>query len=113
MGEGLLPMGGGIARPWVATVDGADRLYFSRRESAAFRTDTGAAYRILEVPLDAEGVPVGRPQPVRFANPAAPRDWDGFMQAYPAVMALGDGYVLFYNGNGFGQTGFGWATSGL
>lgn len=113
MGEGLLPLGGGIARPWVAQVGGVERLYFSRRESAAFRTRSEAAYRILEVPLGPDGTPSGRPVPVRFAAPPAPGDWDGFMQAYPAILPLGSGYVMFYNGNGFGQTGFGWATRGL
>lgn len=113
LGEGLLPRGGGIARPWVARVNGRDWLFFSRRQSAGFRTQRDAAYRIMAGPLDPAGTPAGVPRPVRFANPPEPEDWDGFMQAYPAVLPLGEGHVMFYNGDGFGQAGFGWATCGL
>ena len=31
------------------------------------------------------------------------------MQAYPCVVPRGDELLLFYNGDGFGQTGFGFA----
>lgn len=36
-----------------------------------------------------------------------PRGWDGEMQAYPAVLRSQDRWWLFYNGNGYGATGFG------
>lgn len=32
---------------------------------------------------------------------------------FAAVLPFGDGYVIFYNGNGFGKSGFGWATLGI
>jgi hypothetical protein len=31
------------------------------------------------------------------------------MQAYPCVVPYGNNLYLFYNGDGFGQTGFGFA----
>ncbi len=35
--------------------------------------------------------------------------WDSKMQAYPSVLTVDGARYLFYNGNGFGQTGFGCA----
>ncbi len=112
-GISALPEGGGLARPWRARIDGTERLFFSYRARSAFRTDSAAAYRILSLPLDAAGMPAGPAEPLVFANPPGAEDWDGFMQAYPTVLPLGQGHVMLYNGNGFGQTGFGWATRGL
>ncbi|MEM0921460.1 MAG: hypothetical protein AAGI13_00335 [Pseudomonadota bacterium] len=112
-GTAKLPEGGGLARPWRARIDGIERLFFSYRARTDFRTDRDAAYRILSLPLDAEGMPAGPAEPLAFANPPTASDWDGFMQAYPTVLPLGQGHVMFYNGNGFGQIGFGWATRGV
>jgi hypothetical protein len=35
--------------------------------------------------------------------------WDSLMNAYPNVIIYKDKKYLFYNGNGFGKTGIGWA----
>ncbi|MBW3593603.1 MAG: hypothetical protein KY396_07900, partial [Actinobacteria bacterium] len=35
--------------------------------------------------------------------------WDSVMTTYPWVHRHTDRTYLFYNGNGFGETGFGWA----
>ncbi len=35
--------------------------------------------------------------------------WDSFMLAYPEVVDVAGRRLMFYNGNGFGQTGFGYA----
>lgn len=35
--------------------------------------------------------------------------WDSEMVCYPAVVRIGDKLIAFYNGNGHGKTGFGWA----
>lgn len=37
--------------------------------------------------------------------------WDSEMMSYPSVVDLADRRVLFYNGNGYGRTGFGYAVS--
>lgn len=39
----------------------------------------------------------------------SPKGWDSTMQTYPNVMQLGEKKYLFYNGNGFGATGIGYA----
>ena len=111
--DSLFDEAGGLARPWVISMGGADRLWFSHRAKEGFRTDREATYRIMDIELTASGTPAGRPRPLRFSNPPEADDWDGFMQAYPAIVPLESGHVMFYNGNGFGQSGFGWATLGL
>jgi hypothetical protein len=44
---------------------------------------------------------------LQIENPPRPGEWDAAMQAYPYVIARGDEILLFYNGNGFGRSGFG------
>lgn len=39
--------------------------------------------------------------------------WDSEMLCYPCVIEHKDQSVMFYNGNGFGETGFGYATCSL
>lgn len=104
---------GGLTRPWAIEIDGVRRLFFAQRGALGFRSDSAQAYRLRHVRLGPDGLPLGAPEPVRFATPPGPDDWDGFMQAYPSILPLGTGYVMFYNGNGFGSDGFGWATIGL
>lgn len=47
----------------------------------------------------------------RTERPAAPppSEWDSEMQAYPMLLRDGERSLLFYNGNGYGATGFGCA----
>ena len=35
--------------------------------------------------------------------------WDSKMMAYPYIVNVRGKILMFYNGNGFGQTGFGYA----
>lgn len=39
----------------------------------------------------------------------SPTGWDSTMQAYPYIVKCGRNRYMFYNGNGFGQGGFGYA----
>jgi hypothetical protein len=41
--------------------------------------------------------------------PAAAAGWDSSMTCYPFVTAFDDRVHLFYNGNGFGRSGIGYA----
>jgi hypothetical protein len=41
-------------------------------------------------------------------EPAA-EGWDSKMIAYPYIVSTPERTLMFYNGNGFGQTGFGYA----
>ena len=35
--------------------------------------------------------------------------WDSEMICYPHIVKLDEKYLMFYNGNGFGKSGFGYA----
>jgi len=101
----------GATRPWIAPDGDRSRLWFCRR-GADFRGDGPGAYRIVQVPLADGGTHADGPiESVVFENSPQPGDWDDQMQAYPCVMPLDDGLVMFYNGNDFGRAGFGWATA--
>jgi len=39
----------------------------------------------------------------------ASEGWDSTMTCYPFVLSFDGRTVMFYNGNGFGSTGFGYA----
>lgn len=104
---------GGVTRPWTATLQGVPHLFFARRGTYHFRESSEMAYRLMQVRLAPDGQPEGEPRPVEYSRPPQPGDWDGSMQAYPAIVPLGPGYVMFYNGDGFGIGGFGWATLNL
>ena len=43
----------------------------------------------------------------------ASQGWDSKMIAYPYVVKHNDLLYMFYNGNGFGRSGFGYATLDL
>lgn len=103
----------GLVRPWIANIGGAKTLFFSRRGFREFRKPGGETYSIWSTELDSKGSPKGNGTQITFENPPEPGDWDFEMQAYASVLPFGDGYVMFYNGNGFGFDGFGWATLGL
>jgi len=49
----------------------------------------------------------------RCRDATAPQcaEWDAEMQAYPMVLRDGGRRLMFYNGNGYGATGFGCATA--
>jgi hypothetical protein len=68
----------------------------------------------VSAPLEERtGCATARAEPIRFANPPERGDWDGEMQAYASIAAAPDRLMMFYNGNGFGAQGFGWAEAAL
>ena len=41
----------------------------------------------------------------------SPQGWDSEILTYPYVVRVRESHLIFYNGNGFGATGFGYATA--
>lgn len=97
-----------LGRPWVTAEADGLRLWFCQRGDD-FRHAGSEAYRIASLPLDSTGAAKGTPIPVAFSPPPHPGEFDDWMQAYCCVMPWQGGHVMFYNGNGFGEAGFGWA----
>lgn len=100
---------GGLARPSVFhDVDGTHMIY-CRRKRSDFRDGAGS-YRLGYAFRPHDGQWQRLDQNIAFENPPVPGDWDYNMQAYPIVVPHDGGWAMLYNGNGFGQTGIGWAS---
>ena len=96
-----------ITRPYVVKSNDGYRMWFCYRGSHSFR-DGEDAYRIGYAHSrdlrhwhredDAAGINVSE------------TGWDSKMIAYPAIVTVNNRTLMFYNGNGFGVEGFGYAT---
>ncbi|WP_156938334.1 hypothetical protein [Mesorhizobium sp. WSM3626] len=107
-------LGDGVShtRPWLTHEVGGVRLWYSRR-GRDFRAGGNEAYRLFSRRIDTRDGTVGEAEPVIFSNPPTLDDFDSWMQAYCCVMRCANRDVMFYNGNGFGEAGIGWATRDL
>lgn len=93
-------------RPTVAKLDGRWHMWFSYRGARAFRT-RGETYRIGYADSD-DLLRWNRNDDLAGIAPSAD-GWDSQMICYPDVAVTAERTHLFYNGNGFGQDGFGYA----
>jgi predicted GH43/DUF377 family glycosyl hydrolase len=94
------------SRPTILHRNGVWHMWFCYRGSKQFR-DGDAAYRMgyarstdlqtWQRDDQAAGIDVSE------------SGWDSKMLAYPCVVTTPAGVLMFYNGNGFGASGFGWA----
>jgi predicted GH43/DUF377 family glycosyl hydrolase len=94
------------SRPTILRHGGAWHMWFCHRGSTQFR-EGAAAYRMgyahstdlrtWQRDDDAAGIDV------------AQTGWDATMVAYPCVVETAGNVLMFYNGNGFGASGIGWA----
>ena len=102
---------GGIARPCVTkTNDGYD-MWYSYRKLEDYRRNPANSYRIGYA-RSTDGLHWQR-QDEGAGIDASLHGWDSQMIAYPFVLTHENRRYLFYNGNGFGQTGFGCAIQHL
>jgi hypothetical protein len=90
-----------ISRPCVVRDGDRYRMWFAAR---------GERYR-LGYAESADGVSWERDDSRAGLEPAAD-GWDAEMTAYPAILDLGGIRYMLYNGNGYGRSGIGYATSG-
>ena len=96
-----------IGRPWVVNLGEVYGMWFSYRGLVDYRTDPRTSYRIgyAESP---DGLRWERkPDPAGLGR--SEEGWDSVMVAYTNVVRVNDSWLCFYNGNGFGQSGFGYA----
>ena len=100
---------GGIVKASVLKENEQYKMWYSYRASHGYRRDVNKSYRIGYAESrdgkswtrkdDAAGIDV------------SDSGWDSQMLAYPHVVSHGDTKFMFYNGNGFGRSGFGYAVS--
>ncbi len=96
-----------LTRPFVTRDSHGYHMWFCYRGSHDFR-DGRDAYRIgYAFSRDLKGWE--RRDDEAGLGPSE-SGWDSKMVAYPAVVQLGENTLMFYNGNSFGQEGFGYAT---
>lgn len=98
---------GGIVRPSVIR-EGLYKMWFCARGASEFRADPASSYRIGYAESD-DGVRWSRKDHESGIDVSA-SGWDSQMIAYPFVFEHGGERHMLYNGNGFGASGFGWAT---
>jgi hypothetical protein len=96
-----------IGRPCVFVTNGTYRMLYSYRSIQNYRTDPSQSYR-LGYAESLDGIHwLRRDDEVGIDRSAT--GWDSEMLEYSHVFVSKRGIYLFYNGNGFGQSGFGYA----
>ena len=102
---------GGIVSASVLKADGMYSMWYGFRSAASYRTDRAASYRIGYAESD-DGIRWVRKDHLAGID-IAEDGWDSEMLSYPHVVKGDDHRFMFYNGNGFGRSGFGYATQPL
>jgi hypothetical protein len=96
-----------VARPWVIREEGLYRMWYCCRGSVGYRTDPTESYRLGYAESD-DGVSWTRKDDeVGFER--SDTGWDSQMIAYPSLYEHEGRKYLLYNGNGFGESGIGYA----
>lgn len=100
---------GGLACPAVIYGNDQYHMWFSTRGTRNYREPGNTAYHI-EHAVSSDGIRWERTPKIAGLYPAQ-EGWDGQMVAYPSLFRNTAGHwIMLYNGNGFGRSGFGYAT---
>jgi hypothetical protein len=97
----------GIVKASVIKMKDRYLMWYSYRNFMNYRVDNNNSYKIGYAESD-DGVLWVRMD--HLVNLEVSADgWDSGMQCYPHVLNFKDKLIMFYNGNGFGDSGFGYA----
>lgn len=96
---------GGLVRAAVLREKDRYCMWYSRRNAMGYRSDRQHSYRIGYAE-SADGLRWTRMDDAAGID-VSDSGWDAGMIAYPSVARTADADFLFYNGNGFGQSGIG------
>jgi len=97
----------GIVKATVFKENGRYIMLFSYRNFDNYRTDINNSYKIGYAE-SSDGINWHRKDEESGIVPGA-SGWDSEMLCYPHTIVVKEKLLLFYNGNGFGQSGFGYA----
>jgi len=98
-----------IGRPSVIKENGLYKMWFSRRSINGFRNNPLSSYR-AGYAESMDGIKwIRKDELVGIDVSNDSSSWDSQMIAYPYVIKVEGKLVMFYNGNGFGKTGVGYA----
>lgn len=97
---------GGISAARILKNESYYEMYFSVRDKTEYREDSEKSYRIKKA-VSINGTDWERINILQLDT--SDTGWDDFMVCYPEIVETGEHIFMFYNGNGFGKTGFGYA----
>jgi hypothetical protein len=97
-----------IGRPVVIQEEGIYKMYFSYRNSNGYRTNPEKSYR-LGYAESIDGVHFEKVNK-NFEILGKRKDWESIMNEYCHLYTFEGVKYIIYNGNGFGKSGFGYAT---
>lgn len=95
------------ARPCVYKEDGIYKMLYSKRDILDFRTDKNHGYK-AGYAESKDGI-IWERKDEEFELNLSQEGWDSQAVAYPYLLKLNGQNIIFYNGNGFGTSGFGYA----
>ena len=98
---------GGIARPCVIKENDIYKMWYSYRKFSDYRINKNHSYRIGYAE-SADGIRWTR-KDEDVGIDVSMEGWDSEMIAYPYIYEHKGKKYMFYNGNGFGKSGFGYA----
>ena len=98
---------GAIGRPCVYKEDGVYKMLYSYRGVRGYRDDPTQSYRLGYAESTDGLVWTRRDDEVGIERSES--GWDSEMIEYSSLYQHAGRRYLFYNGNGFGKTGFGYA----
>ena len=96
---------GGISQASVIKENGVFKMWYSYRNKSDYRLNKDNSYRI-GMSISKDGYNWERTEDVNLD--ISESGWDDTMVCYPYVIKHNNKKIMFYNGNGFGKTGFGY-----
>jgi hypothetical protein len=97
----------GISRPCMIKSGKEYLLFYSFRNNSDYRNNSTNGYRIGYA-TSKDGITWTR-RDTEVGISASNTGWDSNMVAYPYIVKFQEQFYMFYNGNGFGRSGFGYA----
>lgn len=102
---------GGLASATIAKIKQTYHMWFSYRGIKDYRDNKRFSYRIGYA--FSKNLYKWHRDDKKFNLHFSKNAWDSEMMAYPNVIKVKNNLILFYNGNGFGQTGIGYLSNKL
>jgi len=100
---------GGIVRASIIKENKLYKMWYSFRNITHYRSTLQNSYKIGYAESINGKKWIRKDDQINFSVSDA--NWDSSMMAYPYVISYNGLKYMFYNGNGFGQSGFGYAIS--
>jgi predicted GH43/DUF377 family glycosyl hydrolase len=97
---------GGLVSASVSRFEEGYRMWFGKRKKQDYRGNKSNSYRIGYAE-SADGIRWNRKD--QWGLDVAQEGWDAEMVSYPCVVKVDSKLLMFYNGNGFGRSGLGYA----